>query len=196
MANVALKKVNPKVQSHEIANSNLPLQSQHKDVKFLSEKLAEVSSQLKKAESRLTELRERENNLIEKEQEVDKRLFDLAELKQEQENEHKRVLAELIEAGKSAEEEYRRRYEEIENMRAGYEEEHRSRILNFENEMKERTNEIKKFIELEFKEREEALAGRESQVLVRESVVAEKEKFWASMYDAVVKLTRVVSACK
>ncbi|MHB1044063.1 MAG: hypothetical protein ACYC0Q_14675 [Eubacteriales bacterium] len=196
MASTALKKVKPNVQPHEVTNSGPPLQGQHKEVKFLSEKLAEVSSQLKKSESRLAELKERELNLEEKEQEVNKRLLDLAELKQKQENEHKRAMAELIEAGKEAEEEYRRKLDENEDMRARQEEEYQNRILNFDNEMKERVNELKKYIDIEFKEREEAIAGREAQALIRESVVAEKEKFWASMYDAVVKLTRVVSASK
>jgi len=185
----SLKKVKPGTQTQETVSSNLSGPAPGRELQVLGEKIVHQSAKLKEAENRLAQMEE-------KEQEIDRRLLDLAELKREQENEFKRRLSGLEEKRREEEEDYARRLAEAESLRARYEEEYQERLLNFENEMKERSDEIKKYLEFEFRDKEEDLVKREGQVQVRESVVAEKEKFWGSMYDAVVKLTRVVSACK
>ena len=49
---------------------------------------------------------------------------------------------------------------------------------------------------MDYLERERELIRQESQIKVREEIALEKEKFWSTMYDAVVKLTRVCGAVK
>jgi DNA repair exonuclease SbcCD ATPase subunit len=192
----SLKKVKPGTQTQEAVSCNLSGPAPGRELQVLSEKIVHQSAKLKEAENRLGQMEEKERLIGEKEQEIDRRLLDLADLKREQENEFKRRLSGLEEKRREEEEDYARRLAEAESLRARYEEEYQERLLNFENEMKERSDEIKKYLEFEFRDKEEDLVKREGQVQVRESVVAEKEKFWGSMYDAVVKLTRVVSACK
>ena len=194
MSKVAsLKKVKPSAQTQEMLSVN-PIPG--RDVQVLNEKIAQMSARLKEGENRLTQIEEKERLIAEKEQEIDRRLLELAGLKREQENEFKKRLLGLEEKRREEDEEYARRLAEAEKHRARYEEEYQERLLNFENEMEERGGEIKKYLELEFMDKEKNLFEREGQVQVRESVVAEKEKFWSSMYDAMVKLTRMVSACK
>ncbi|MCL6638584.1 MAG: hypothetical protein K6T80_02745 [Firmicutes bacterium] len=197
MSKVAnLKKVKPAPQVQETAGPPLVNPAPGREMQLLMEKISQLTAQLKAAEEKLAVLEGREKMLTEKEREIDRRLLELADLKKEQENEHIRRMAAMEEKRRAEEEEHALRLAELEQMKAGCEEEYRSRLAGFQSEMKERGEEIRKYLELEFREKEENLVKREGEVTVRETVVAEKEKFWSTMYDAVVKLTRVVSACK
>ncbi|MCL6557298.1 MAG: hypothetical protein K6U74_00585 [Firmicutes bacterium] len=198
MANVAaLKKVKQGNQAgHDGAGKSARAQNQNTEIQVLNNRLNEVTEQLKLAEARLGELEEREMALMEKEQEIDNRLLDLAGLKQEQEAVYAKRLAELEDRERELNEEHLLKMAEVEEMRRRYMEEHQARVAGFESELLERSKEIQRYIDVEYHEREKSLAQREARVEIRESVISEKEKFWAVMYDSVVKFTRVASSCK
>lgn len=94
------------------------------------------------------------------------------------------------------EEDYRAKLAELDEAILKQEEEHRERLDRIEAEVRERSEEYRRHLDLEYQEKEKELIKREARVEIREQIALEKEKFWSTMYDAVVKLTRVCGALK
>ncbi|HOV80159.1 MAG TPA: hypothetical protein PK728_08620 [Bacillota bacterium] len=162
---------------------------QMEDVKSAKEELDRILGQIAYAERKLREIEEREQLLMEKELKMEEEVLKQKACFDER-------MAEINSREKDLEEIYQLKMGELEEMMSRQKEEHRQCLNRIEEEVRERNEEYRRSLELEFFEKEKELSRREAHVQVREEIALEKEKFWAAMYDAVVKLTRVCGTLK
>lgn len=153
------------------------------------EKLDRLLEQIAQAEDRLRELEEKEQVLLERELRIE-------EVERSQSAQYEERLDEFVKMTKELEQEYQARLAEVNDIVMKNEEDHKAKIGKIEEEVRERSDEYRRHLELEFSEKEKELLKREAGIEVREEIAAEKEKFWSTMYDAVVKLTRVCGTLK
>jgi DNA repair exonuclease SbcCD ATPase subunit len=162
---------------------------QVEELKEAREELDRILGQIASAEEKLREIEFKEELIAEKEARLN-------ELEQEQNAIFEDRKKELDQMAVALEEEYQARLAELAEAGARQEEEHKARLAAIENEVRERTEEYRRYLELDFQNKEREIIKREAQIEVRDEITAEKEKFWSTMYDAVVKLTRVCGSLK
>jgi hypothetical protein len=153
------------------------------------EELDRILGQIAYAEKKLKDLEERE-------QEICARELRIEEVELSQEVLHKERLQQLIQREREQEEEYKKKMAEFQEMVQKQEEEYQLRLGEIESRLREKNGEYRQNYEEDYLEREKELFRREAQVKVKEEIALEKEKFWSTMYDAVVKLTRICGAVK
>ena len=155
---------------------------QLKEIQDGKDELNNILEQIKDAESKLMEIEARQKRLEELEQYqnslLEERSQELDRKAQELEDLYQVKLAELKEEHDSQERDYQ------------------ERLAAIDQEIRERNEEYRRFLEMDYQEKEREMIRREAQLEVRDEIVAEKEKFWSTMYDAVIKLTRVCGALK
>lgn len=162
---------------------------QTEDIQLAREELDRLLGQIAYAESKLREIEEREQVLNEREIRIE-------ELESAQSTLYEERLAEIEKMASELEESYQAKLAEAEEVVLKHEKEKQAKISSIEDEVRERSEEYRRYIDLESREKEKELIKREAQIEVREQIASEKEKFWTTMYDAVVKLTRVCGAMK
>jgi DNA repair exonuclease SbcCD ATPase subunit len=162
---------------------------QAEEVKEAKEELERILGQIAYAESKLREIEDKEELLAEREMRLD-------ELEHTNNSFLEERKQEFEQRARLLEESYQAKLAELEEMNFKQQEEHKDRIAAIEREVRERTEEFRRYLELDFQEKEKEIIKREAQIEVRDEITAEKEKFWSTMYDAVVKLTRVCGALK
>ena len=159
------------------------------DIQSAKEELNRILVQIAYAENKLREIEEREQLLNERELRIE-------EVERSQITLHEGRLAEIEEKARELEEDYQVKLAEVGEAIFKQEEEHRARIGRIEVEVRERSEEYRRYLDLEYREKERELIKQDAQIEIREQIALEKEKFWSTMYDAVVKLTRVCGAMK
>lgn len=162
---------------------------QAEEVKEAREELNRILGQIAYAEEKLRDIEDKEELIAERE----KRLDQLEQAQNEYLEERKKELEQMA---RTLEEEYQVRLVELKEKGARQQEEHKARLAAIEDEVRERNQEYRRYLELDFQEKEREIIKREAQIEVRDEITAEKEKFWSTMYDAVVKLTRVCGTLK
>jgi len=157
-----------RLQLQEIQDSKDELNNILKQIKDAERRLQEIESRIK----RMEELEQHQNKLLEeRSQELDKKAQELEEVYQAK-------LAELKEKHDNQERDYK------------------ERLALLEQEIKEKNEEYKRSLEMEYQEKEREMIRREARLDMRDEIAAEKEKFWSTMYEAVIKLARVCGAIK
>lgn len=169
----------------EAANMRLQME----DIHSAKEELDRILGQIAYAEKKLREIEEREQLLFDKE-------LNMEEEELRQKAIYQEKLAEIENRAKELEEEYQFKLNELEELVKKQKEERQESLSRIEDEVRERSEEYRRYLDVEFHDKEKELIKREARVQVREEIASEKEKFWSSMYDAVVKLTRVCGAVK
>jgi len=162
---------------------------QVEDVKEAKEELDRLLGQIAYAESKLKDIEDREELIADRESRLD-------EFEQVQNALLEERKEELEQMAKVLEESYQAKLTELKEAGIRQEEEYKARLEAIENEVRERNDEYRRYLEIDFQEKEKEIIKREAQIEVRDEITAEKEKFWSTMYDAVVKLTRVCGALK
>lgn len=165
------------------------LRLQAEDMQSAREELDRILGQIAYAEKKLKDLEERE-------QEICARELRIEEEELSQEVLHKERLQQLIQREREQEEEYKKKMAEFQEMVQKQEKEYQLRLGEIESRLREKNGEYRQNYEEDYLEREKELFRREAQVKVKEEIALEKEKFWSTMYDAVVKLTRICGAVK
>lgn len=153
------------------------------------EELDGLMSQITHADNKLGEIVEREHLLNERELKIEK-------VEHSQKALYEERLAELAKKAGELEEDYQARLSEVSEALQKYEEEHQSRLKRIEQEVRERSVEYRRYLDVEYQEKEKELVGREAKIETREQIALEKERFWSTMYESVVKLTRICGALK
>lgn len=165
------------------------LRLQADDIQSAKEELDRVLGQIAYAENKLREIEERERLLNERELRIE-------EVERSQTALHEERLAEIEKRAGELEEEYQAKLAEAGDVILKQEEEHRERLGRIEADVRERSEEYRRYLDVEYREKERELIKREARIEIREEIASEKEKFWSTMYDSVVKLTRVCGAMK
>jgi len=162
---------------------------QLEEVKEAKTELDRILGQIAYAEGKLREIEDKEELIADRETRLD-------ELEQAQNTLLEERKQDLEQKAKALEEGYQTKLAELKETGARQQAEHRARLAAIENEVRERSEEYRRYLELDFQDKEREIIKRETQIEVRDEITAEKEKFWSTMYDAVVKLTRVCGALK
>jgi len=165
------------------------LRLQTEDMHSAREELDRILGQIAYAEKKLKDLEE-------KEQEIHTRELRIKEMELNQEVMYEEKMQQLIQREREQEEEYRKKMTEFQEMVQKQEEEYHLRLGDIESRLKEKSAESRPGYEEAYLEKEKELFRREAEIKVREEIALEKEKFWSTMYDAVVKLTRICEAVK
>lgn len=165
------------------------LRLQTEDIQSAKAELDRLIGQIAYAENKLREIEEREQLLNERELRIEE-----VELSQSALNEER--LSEIEKKSGELEEVYQAKLAEVEEVIKRQEEEHRERLGKIETEVRERSEEYRRYLDVDYQEKERELIKREARIEIREQIALEKEKFWSTMYDSVVKLTRVCGAMK
>lgn len=162
---------------------------QVEEVKDAKEELDRILGQIAYAEGKLRDIEDKEELIADRETRLD-------ELEQAQNALLEERQLELEQRAKALEEGYQTKLAEIKEISVSQQEEHNSRLAAIEKEVRERTEEYRRYLELDFQDKEREMIKREAQIEIRDEITAEKEKFWSTMYDAVIKLTRVCGTLK
>ncbi|TEB17849.1 hypothetical protein Psfp_00344 [Pelotomaculum sp. FP] len=162
---------------------------QAEEIKDAKEELDRILGQIAYAEDKLRYIEDKEELIADRETR-------LGELEQAQDAIIEERKKELELRAKALEEDYQAKLAELKETGVRQQEEYKARLAAIENEIRERSEEYRRYLELDFQDKEREIIKREAQIEVRDEITAEKEKFWSTMYDAVVKLTRVCGALK
>lgn len=162
---------------------------QVEEVKEAKEELDRLLGQIAYAEGKLRDIEVKEEVIAEREKRLD-------EMEQAQNIYLEERKKEIEQMARTLEEEYQTKLAEQKDNAVRMQEEHKAKLAAIENEIRERSDEYRRYLELDFQDKEREIIKREAQIEVRDEITAEKEKFWSTMYDAVVKLTRVCGALK
>ncbi|MDD4237728.1 MAG: hypothetical protein PHT62_04140 [Desulfotomaculaceae bacterium] len=162
---------------------------QAEEIQDAREELDRVLGQIAYAEGKLRKIEDKEELIADRET----RFYELEQVQNSLLEERKQ---ELEQSAKSLEESYQAKLAELKEAGIKQQEEHKIRLSTIENEVRERSEEYRRYLELDFQDKEREILKREAQIEVRDEITAEKERFWSTMYDAVVKFTRVCGALK
>jgi hypothetical protein len=165
------------------------LRLQAEDMQSARGELDRILGQIAYAEKKLGYLHERDQELCERELRIE-------EVELSQVALHEERLQKLNQRAREQDEEYVAKMAKFREMVLKQEEEYQIRLEAIESQVRGRSGESRQNHEMDYLKRERELIRQESQIKVREEIALEKEKFWSTMYDAVVKLTRVCGAVK
>lgn len=163
---------------------------QLEEVKESYKKLDQIRGQIDVIEDRIREIENRESLLIEREN-------NLKELEPAQDAILEERAKELEDMAETLEEENRIKPADLKETGIKQQEDYNQRLAAVEkNEFSERYWEYRRYLEMEFREKEKEIIKREAHIEARDAITTEKERFWSVMYDAMIKLARVCGSLK